>query len=86
MALFRFDASSHAISMNSYLREQRQEFYGSVSILSIWPIYVYWMVQNNLPRQTDKGILQIRISILNAKFEVKKCHRADSLTIGYQFQ
>lgn len=30
-ALFRFDASSHAISMNSYLREQRQEFYGSVS-------------------------------------------------------
>ncbi len=31
MALFRFDASSHAISMNSYLREQRQEFYGSVS-------------------------------------------------------
>ncbi|XP_064630302.1 exocyst complex component 4-like isoform X2 [Lineus longissimus] len=34
MALFRFEASSHAISMNSYLREQRQEFYGSGEILN----------------------------------------------------
>ncbi|XP_074643044.1 exocyst complex component 4-like [Tubulanus polymorphus] len=34
VALFRFDASSHAISMNSYLREQRQEFYGSGEILN----------------------------------------------------
>jgi exocyst complex component 4 len=30
--LFRFEYSSHAISMNSYLREQRQEVYGSVCI------------------------------------------------------
>ncbi|KAK2144045.1 hypothetical protein LSH36_791g00032 [Paralvinella palmiformis] len=27
--LFRFDSSSHAISMSSYLREQRQEVYGT---------------------------------------------------------
>ena len=33
-ALFRFDASSHAISMSSYLREQRQEFYGSGELLN----------------------------------------------------
>lgn len=32
--LFRFDSSSHAISMNSYLREQRQEYYGSGDILN----------------------------------------------------
>ncbi|CAH1783447.1 unnamed protein product [Owenia fusiformis] len=33
-ALFRFDASSHAISMNSYFREQRQDVYGMGDILS----------------------------------------------------
>lgn len=32
-ALFRFEASSHAISMTSYLREQRQGLYGSMGDL-----------------------------------------------------
>ena len=30
-ALFKFSASTHALSMDSYMREQRQEFYGTVS-------------------------------------------------------
>lgn len=31
MPLFTFEMSSHAISMTSYMREQKQEFYGEVS-------------------------------------------------------
>jgi len=31
-SLFRFDASSHALSISSYLREQRQELGATVSV------------------------------------------------------
>ena len=34
-SLFRFDASSHALSVNSYLREQRHELSASVGINSV---------------------------------------------------
>ena len=35
MKLFKFEMSSHAISMTNYMREQKQEFYGQVRI-NIW--------------------------------------------------